>query len=50
MSDDKIVVGIDESVVGSRGRGDFTGLLLGSFSEQVVQHTRCPVVVMPPER
>jgi nucleotide-binding universal stress UspA family protein len=39
----------DMVVLGSRGAGGFTRLMLGSTAGQVVQHAHCPVLIVPPE-
>ena len=41
--------GADLLVVGSRGHGEFVGMLLGSVGEHCVSHAPCPVVVFREE-
>ncbi|MGB9669410.1 MAG: universal stress protein [Anaerolineales bacterium] len=40
------VRGADLIVVGSRGLGKLSGLLLGSQSQKIIQHATCPVLVV----
>jgi nucleotide-binding universal stress UspA family protein len=37
-------------VVGSRGHGGFTGMLLGSTSQALIYHATCPLIVARPAR
>jgi nucleotide-binding universal stress UspA family protein len=39
----------DMLVLGSRGAGGFTRLLMGSTAGQVAEHTLCPILIVPAE-
>ena len=39
----------DMIVLGSRGAGGFTRLMMGSVAGQVAQDALCPVLIVPPE-
>ncbi|MFJ8789849.1 universal stress protein [Streptomyces sp. NPDC102462] len=42
--------GAQALVVGSHGRRGFARALLGSVSQHIAQHARCPVVIVRPDR
>jgi nucleotide-binding universal stress UspA family protein len=42
----RCAAGADLLVVGSRGHGEFAGMLLGSVAQHVVAHAQCPVLVV----
>jgi nucleotide-binding universal stress UspA family protein len=39
----------DMIVLGARGAGGFTRLMMGSVAGQVARHAYCPVLLVPPE-
>jgi nucleotide-binding universal stress UspA family protein len=40
--------GVDMIVLGRRGQGGFARLVMGSVTNQVVQHAQCAVLIVPP--
>jgi nucleotide-binding universal stress UspA family protein len=40
--------GADMIVLGRRGQGGFARLVMGSVTNQVVQHAQCAVLIVPP--
>ena len=44
----KASVGTDMLVLGRRGQGGFARLVMGSVTNQVVQHAHCAVLIVPP--
>jgi len=38
--------GADLLVVGSRGHGEFSGMLLGSVSDYCTHHVSCPITIV----
>jgi nucleotide-binding universal stress UspA family protein len=45
----EVAEGADLLVLGSRGRGGFAGMLLGSVSQRMAMHAPCPVAVVRDE-
>jgi nucleotide-binding universal stress UspA family protein len=43
----EVATSADLLVVGTRGHGGFTGLMLGSTSQHCAHHPPCPVVIVP---